>query len=196
MKKVKGRSPGEPELFTPDQAPANVPAVIKGAVLSDCGRYRYQLWRIWDESKPKVLFVMHNPSTADAEEDDRTIGRCIGFATDWGYGGIYIGNLFPYRSTDPKPLKSLPLDEVLPLQAFSHINEMIAKCQLHVLAYGNPVIKDAIPALVDDHWHYLKLTRAGNPGHPLYLKGDLLPKKFIVTNSITTNTQNDENSAS
>ena len=43
---------------------------IKGAVLSDCENYRYELWRIWDESKPKVLFIMLNPSTADTEVND------------------------------------------------------------------------------------------------------------------------------
>ena len=39
--------------------------------------YRYALWRTWDESKPKVLFVGLNPSTADEIQDDPTIRRCI-----------------------------------------------------------------------------------------------------------------------
>jgi hypothetical protein len=160
--------------------PQEAPSMISGAVISDCGRYRYQLWRIWDASKPNVLFVMHNPSTADGLKDDPTIRRCIGFARSWGYGGIYVGNLFPYRATDPDELKALPFEEVAgnPFEAFKHTSEMVQKCQLHILAYGNPAIKDFTPAFFDNHWHYLKLTNAGNPCHPLYLIGDLQPKRF------------------
>jgi hypothetical protein len=52
--------------------------------LSDCGTYRYELWRRWAEG-PHVLFVMLNPSTADAVTDDATIRKCIGYAKRWGY---------------------------------------------------------------------------------------------------------------
>lgn len=149
--------------------------MLKGALISDCGRYRWRLWRIWDETKPKVLFIMHNPSTADGEEDDPTIRRCIGFAKSWDYGGLYVGNLLPYRSTDPKPLANLPFSEVCPLENIIHTNEMVKLCGMHILAYGNPVIKDCIPLLFDDCWHYLRLTKDGNPSHPLYLRGDLKP---------------------
>ena len=65
----------------------------RSAVLSDCGNYRYQLHRTWDESLPKCMFMMLNPSTADADIDDNTIRRCIGFAKLWGYGGLMVGNL-------------------------------------------------------------------------------------------------------
>jgi hypothetical protein len=153
--------------------------MTKGAEISECGRYRWKLWRIWDDSKAKVLFIMHNPSTADAEQDDPTIRRCIGFAKTWGYGGIYVGNLFPFRATDPKELLKQPFDIVYPgMENWKHTNEMVGKCKLHILAYGNPAIKDCIPELFDRHWHYLKMTKAGNPCHPLYLKSDFLPIKI------------------
>lgn len=49
-----------------------------GAVISDCGQYRYALSRGgWMGGKGTVLFVMLNPSTADASEDDPTIRRCV-----------------------------------------------------------------------------------------------------------------------
>lgn len=51
---------------------------------------------------------MLNPSTADAEIDDPTITRCIGFAKSWGFGGLMVGNLWAYRATDPKELKKIP----------------------------------------------------------------------------------------
>lgn len=72
-----------------------------GANLSECRRYRFSLWRIWDEALPYALFIGLNPSTADETANDPTITRCINFAKDWGYGGIYMANLFAYRATDP-----------------------------------------------------------------------------------------------
>ena len=146
-----------------------------GAILSECGTYRYQLWRIWDATKPLVLWIMHNPSTADAKQDDPTIRRVTGFTKAWGYGGFYVGNLFPYRATDPKELLNKPFEKVAPLENFKHINEMKSKCGLYVLAYGNPIIEDATPEWFDDDWMALNLTKSGNPCHPLYLKSDLKP---------------------
>ncbi len=149
-----------------------------GAIISDCKKYRYQLWRIWDSSKPFVLFIMHNPSTADGTDDDPTIRRCINFAKSWGYGGIYVGNLFPYRATDPKELIGLTPLVLTPFNNIMHIGNMIIKCKLHVLAYGNPIIKAATPIISDERWHCLKVTKFGNPCHPLYLKHTLQPIPF------------------
>ena len=47
-----------------------------GATISTCEKYRYQLWRKWDEGKKCLVFIMLNPSTADAENNDPTITRC------------------------------------------------------------------------------------------------------------------------
>ena len=77
-------------------------AVVKRAVFSDC--YRYLL--SW-EKKHQIIFIGLNPSTADERIDDPTIRRCRGFAESWGYGKMYMLNLFAYRSTDPNPLKVL-----------------------------------------------------------------------------------------
>jgi hypothetical protein len=51
---------------------------------------------------------MLNPSTADADNDDPTIRRCIGYAKEWGFGGIYVVNLFGVRATNPKYLFTAP----------------------------------------------------------------------------------------
>ncbi len=77
--------------------------VTKEAVISDCGRYRYRLTRRWGDG-PLLSFIMLNPSTADAEVDDPTIRRCMGFARRDGYGGIVVGNLYAFRTTKPKAL--------------------------------------------------------------------------------------------
>jgi len=77
------------------------------ATFSPCRKYRYSLFRIWDEDKSLVLFIGLNPSTADEKEDDPTIRRCINFAKQWGwgYGGLIMGNLFSFRATQPSDLK-------------------------------------------------------------------------------------------
>lgn len=79
-----------------------------GAVFSPCRKYRYTLWRIWNKDLPSCLFVGLNPSTADETENDHTIRRCIGFTRDWGYGGLYMANLFAFRATDPAEMKASP----------------------------------------------------------------------------------------
>ena len=74
-----------------------------GAIFSECKKYRYLLWRKWGKSPHSkyVMFVGLNPSTADESIDDPTIRRCICFAKDWGYDGLFMANLFAYRATYP-----------------------------------------------------------------------------------------------
>ena len=75
--------------------------MIKTAKISRCGKYRYELTRIWQDTLPKLVLIGLNPSTADAETDDNTIRVCSKRAREWGYGGIVMLNLFAYRATDP-----------------------------------------------------------------------------------------------
>jgi hypothetical protein len=76
----------------------------KDAILSQDRKYRYVLSRIWDESKPMVVIIGLNPSTADEKDDDNTITKCINFAKQWGYGGLYMLNLFAFRATSPSDM--------------------------------------------------------------------------------------------
>lgn len=74
------------------------------AVFSECGNYRYALIRDgWLGGEGAVLFVMLNPSTADATSNDPTTRRCIGFAQRWGFASLAIANLYAYRATVPAP---------------------------------------------------------------------------------------------
>lgn len=77
------------------------PSPISTAVLSEDGLYRYRLLRVWKPSAPLMVWVMLNPSTADANADDATIRRCKGYARLEGCGGIVVVNLYAYRATDP-----------------------------------------------------------------------------------------------
>lgn len=72
------------------------------------GPYRYTLTRVWEEERPRVCFVMLNPSTADASQEDPTIRRCLSFARSWGYGSLEVVNLFAWRATKPTDIFSAP----------------------------------------------------------------------------------------
>ena len=146
------------------------------AVLSSDGLYRYSLWRVWDRSRPAVLFVMLNPSTADAREDDPTIRRCIRFARDWGHGSLLVGNLFGLRSTDPAALARHP-DPVGPAND-SALRELAEAADRVVVAWGSKGTLRARSLLVADQlagprnlWA-LGVTADGQPRHPLYVRKD------------------------
>jgi len=82
--------------------------ILKGAKFSDCGKYRYYLYRIWDESLPAAMCIGLNPSTANADDDDQTISGLIRMLPEYGYGGFYMLNLFGLISTDPEKLRECP----------------------------------------------------------------------------------------
>ena len=153
-----------------------------GAIFSPCDEYRYSLmrsWRgLWDEEKT-VLFVMLNPSTADENLLDPTVRRCVGYADDWGYNKLFVGNLFALRSTDPKKL----YDHPAPIGPFNDewLRRMHEQSDLTICAWGvhgrHRGRADAVRELLGDV-HILKLTKDGLPCHPLYLKKDLKPKEW------------------
>lgn len=152
-----------------------------GATISKCKKYRYSLWRIWTKDKPLCMFIMLNPSTADVNEDDPTIRRCIGFAKSWDYGGILIGNVIAYRATNPNELKTL-LD-FRTKENEKHLKNMLHKVILTkgiiIAAWGNHG-KNYLPRSMfynsNLSVHHLGLTKSGQPKHPLYLKSSTKPE--------------------
>ena len=158
--------------------------MFKGVRLSSCKKHRLQLWREWDSNLPKVLFIMLNPSTADHEQDDPTLRRCIDFAKQWGYGGLYIGNLYSLRAADPKTL--VKVSKFNHRDNYKHIVSIALQCQLVVCAWGNyPIIKKlGIPLNIfkqlNQKLHCIALSKTGTPKHPLYLKKSLTPIPFVL----------------
>ena len=159
---------------------------LKRAIISDCNLYRYELHRTWDKSKPKVLFIMLNPSTADAMNDDATTIRCINYAKRWGFGGMMIGNIYPFRAKRPKDLKKWINDDSIDIKSYSsnvdHVYEMAHKADLIICAWGSN--HKGIPKWLkelDVSQHYLELCKDGlTPKHPLgNLSKDLKPKRFL-----------------
>ncbi len=149
-----------------------------GATVSECGLYRYHLWRCWNEDLPVMVFVMLNPSVADAVKDDPTIRRCIAFAKRERYGGISVRNLFAFRATDPDELLTAT-DPHGP----DNYNHLLA-CRRSFLmtrlvaAWGNvsPKLRQAAQSAINvvsmNDPYCLGTTKDGNPRHPLYVKGD------------------------
>jgi hypothetical protein len=179
---------GDDGLFPPPE-----PTMLGTADLSADALYRWELTRIWDRSCGRVAFVMLNPSTAGAIDDDATIRRCLGFARAWGFGGLVVRNLYALRSTEPANLWSHPD----PIGVDN--DRYLARCaldELVVCAWGVHGARDGrgeavaanLRALRSDlrkrgtvELHYLELTKEGQPRHPLYIKADRRPTRWDVT---------------
>lgn len=158
----------------------------KSAKISSCGKYRFNLSRIWNPGLKAVTFVMLNPSTADADLDDPTVRRCIGLAKSWGYGAIHVVNLFAYRSTDPANLKDLDEWERIGARNPHHVADFCYKSEIVVLGWGDSIGKfkikipeDIVKVLPAHKIHHLGLTRKGRPKHPLFVEKDIKPIKYF-----------------
>ena len=159
-------------------AEASASPFESGALISEDGRYRYRLWRRWDATKPTMAWIMLNPSTANADEDDPTIRRCIGFAKREGCGGIEVVNLYGRRATDPRILPDLT-DPEGPENALGWAVALHDPEPALVVA-GWGAAADALrlppsaalrgyagPSLM-----CLGATKQGFPRHPLYVRSD------------------------
>jgi hypothetical protein len=142
--------------------------VKSSAGLSRCKRYRYWLKRRWDDG-PEVTFIGLNPSTADANTDDPTLRRIMGFSHEWGFSAVTVINLFAWRSRYPKALLSVT-DPVGPRNNY-WIKKLCQGTKPVVAAWGNggdlrarnQYVLTTIPEL-----YCLGKTGRGHPRHPLY----------------------------
>lgn len=149
------------------------------AVFSECKSYRYLLTRPSETMYPErgtALFVMLNPSTADASLDDPTIRRCRGFARSWGCSGLTVANLYALRSTDPKVLRGHS-DPVGP-DNDRHLFNLAVEYGDIICAWGAHATRErvdravAIFKLAGARLWCLGTTTSGAPRHPLYIKAD------------------------
>lgn len=159
------------------------------ANISADGLYRYDLVRHNGNHNMTTpcVFIMLNPSTADAEKDDATIRRCRGFAESWGYGKLVVLNLFAFRATKPDDLKNAD-DPVGPMtDEFLHryLGYAIKWKGPLVCAWGthgtfrgrNKEVLDMITAMGGEPLA-LRVTKGGHPSHPLYLPKNLKPTLY------------------
>jgi hypothetical protein len=167
-----------------------------GAFISPCGRYRYSLTREFDGlpfivGAGRILWVMLNPSTADATVDDPTIRRVASFSKAWGYSSLEVVNLFAWRATDPDDMireHRRGTDIVGPDNDEAILAGVKRSSQI-VVAWG------ALPARFHDRAGLvvsqllsqrtllsaltsLGVTKLGDPRHPLYLSAALHPSPW------------------
>lgn len=151
----------------------------KGAMFSPCRTYRYALWRMWDSAKGFCMFICLNPSTADETVDDPTVRRCTGYAEAWGYGGMYMTNLFAFRATDPHEMKRA-IDPVGPQNDF-HLVSTAKEAAVVIAAWGTAgsfLSRDVDICKLIWPMECLRMTKTGYPAHPLYLPKGLTPVPF------------------
>ncbi|NKI34899.1 DUF1643 domain-containing protein [Wenzhouxiangella sp. XN79A] len=148
-----------------------------GAHFSRCRTWRYALWREWDAARPRVMLIGLNPSTADARRNDPTIRRCIGFARDWGFGGVWVLNLFAFRATYPEDLKMA--DDPVGPKNDRWLRRVAKACPRRVACWGNDGAflgrSARVRGLLGDRLEVLRLNASGEPAHPLYLPKTLWP---------------------
>lgn len=151
-----------------------------GTQFSPDRRYRYTLERKLgpqptDRPPLTVAFIMLNPSTADAEVNDPTVRRCIGYATDWGFERLLVGNLFALRATDPRELRRAK--NPVGVENDAWLRRIIEASDLVICAWGSHSLaaKRAHEFFGDSPVRCLATTKDGHPRHPLYLRRDLTP---------------------
>lgn len=159
-------------------APASV---LRSAIISGDQVYRYSLARWWDNAKPTDIWVMCNPSTADAAKDDATIRRCIGFSRSFGSGGFVVVNAYGYRATKPAAMWAAQAagTDIIGPENDSWITAhcMTAKGRVIVAwgAHPKPDRCRAVEQLIraqDREPVCLGVTKDGQPRHPLMLAND------------------------
>lgn len=150
------------------------------ADFSPCRTWRYSLSRRWDDG-PSMAVIGLNPSIANEMDDDPTIRRCVRFAKDWGFSGLWMLNLFAMVSTDPDGLKTANS----PIGIMNDVTIITAAqtCGLTLAAWGAyPFAKHRarnVAKILEDRGcklHCLGFTKDGSPKHPLYVPASKSPE--------------------
>lgn len=152
--------------------------INNGAIFSPDRQYRYMLYRYWDMSKRAIMFIGLNPSTANETVNDPTIRRVMQFADDWGYGGVYMMNLFGLVTAYPKELTKHP-DPVGENDKW--LKEAQGKCSDVIFAWGAFVQASERAKIVINLFpgaHCLGKNKDGSPKHPLYIPANIIRIQF------------------
>jgi hypothetical protein len=152
-----------------------------GAAFSEGRQYRFALWRIWDKTKPLVMFIGLNPSTADENENDNTIKRVKSISENLGFGGFYMMNCFPLISTNPGVLHDFyetPFHDSEDIENMRWLLDISKKCGEIIFAWGNFKVAKQRAESIAGYFQNAKalfINKNGSPKHPLYCKKDIKP---------------------
>jgi len=132
--------------------------------------------------------MLHNPSTANAEQDDPTSRRGIGFAQRWNAGRMVFVN--PFAGIATQPIDLWKMDDPVGPDNTSHIAavalEVTNSKGFFVFAWGAISPPAVLRDKVREHLHDVEVsvraycvdircfgrTQSGDPRHPLYLRND------------------------
>lgn len=146
------------------------------ASISPCGKYRYHLARrmprdhgVSIATPPlEVTFIMLNPSTADATNNDPTLRRCIELTTRLGFHVLNVVNLYAFRSPHPKDL-ALEADP-RGSENEEHLRRYLAFGTVKIAAWGaNAFAREEAERISKRYGPFLCFgtTKDGSPKHPL-----------------------------
>lgn len=164
------------------------------AIISDCGKYRYYLERnVSSKNNDKLLFIMLNPSTANAEINDNTIRRCLRIADNLNFGKLSVINLFSYRTTKPDNLRAV--GDLYGEKYSEYTTQAIQDADKIIVAWGKfGLYRDRdkdfmLTYLKDKEVFALKLNKNGTPIHPLFSpsNSELIPFKPFYMNRLPLN---------
>lgn len=153
--------------------------MTREAVISECGMYRYRLDRDGiNDDGPVYAFFGINPSTADASIDDATVRKWNGFTKRLGGSRYIVGNVFSYRATDVKELKTA--EDPFGPEFADYLCEIIFEADILVPCWGNTskapkelygAFGNLLSCLYDTDKPVMTwgLTKSGDPKHPLML---------------------------
>lgn len=141
---------------------------------------------------PRVLWVMYNPSKADASTDDATMHAVLAFSSAYGFRRADVVNLWSYRATDSAVIADLLTRGLVDRatggeEAERHIRAAAGAAHAVVFAWGalgaaGKVVEahelaraTQVEAMVRDEFRghmpigCMGYTRStGDPYHPLY----------------------------
>lgn len=158
-----------------------IPGFSSGlASISPCGLYRWWLRRPLKRGGAQVCFILCNPSTATATQNDNTTDSCIRLGRAWGAGEIVLVNIFAYRATNPQALEwVIKHDGLVKGVGPGNGRRIVAaarKADKVVVAWGS-ILKpwssergeQVRRDLVDVELWCLGTNKDGAPRHPLYV---------------------------
>ncbi|GAA6209240.1 DUF1643 domain-containing protein [Cognatishimia sp. WU-CL00825] len=152
---------------------------------SDCETYRYSLTRIWDNKKPRVAFVMLNPSKATEIQNDPTIERCERRARILGFGGFRAVNIFALRETSPRLMRQHkspegPENKQVLRDSCGWAQKIIAAWGVHGAHLDQGKATCSLLLEAGKEVYHLGLTKDGHPRHPLYIRYAQQPEPWPI----------------
>jgi hypothetical protein len=138
--------------------------------------FRYAFGRWWGnvDLATTAIWVIPNPATGDTEQRHRpTLERCISRTRAAGHTGLVIANLFAFRDTNPRNLRTAP-DAVGP--ANDDVLRVLTKEGSQTIAawggHGQLLGRSGRVALLLNSPMCLGVTQGGEPRHPHYIPVD------------------------